>query len=1361
MKKIILLIVSMLGFTAYINAQPAGLWGMTYSGGNGGGVIFKTDNNGNNLQVVYSFIKNSGSSPSYIRLCEAANGKFYGMTNLGGAFDIGVLFEYDPATNTYTKKIDFSSNYNGRYPKGSLILASNGKLYGMTCQGGANYDGVMFEYDPATDTYTKKFDFLNTSKGCYPFGSLMQASNGKLYGMTYSGGSSGFGVMFEYDLTTNTYTKKHDFTGNSDGKNPYGSLMEASNGKLYGLTYKGGSSDYGIIFEFDPATSAYTIKHDLAVSGLVNGIYPYGEMIQASNGMLYGMTQRGGAGDLGVIFEYNPATNTYTKKTDFTGTLNGSYPYGSLMQAAGGMLYGMTSQGGTNGYGVLFEYDPATGTCTKKIDFLGTSNGRSPLGSLMQVTNGTIYGMTTQGGASNCGVLFEYNPATNTCTKKIELNVFLDGAYPYGPLMSASNGMLYGMACSGGINNAGVLFEYNPVTSTYTKKIDFAGTSNGRYPYGRLVQANNGMLYGMTNQGGSNDWGVLFEYNPVTNILTKKLDFTGTSNGKRPMGSMMKASNGKLYGTTTYGGTNDFGVLFEYDPSTNTFTKKHDFTDIPDGRSPYGSDVMQASNGVLYGTTYLGGSGYGIIFEYDPLNSTYTKKMDFSAAADGRNPYGTLVQTSGGLLYGMTCNGGASNYGVLFEYNPTNNSYIKKLDFVSSNGRNPHGSLLLASNGKLYGGTYQGGTIDAGVLFEYNTTASVYTKKHDFDGITGRYPSYGNLIEIITNYWTGTVSNNWDTPGNWSLGVVPGSTLDAEIPDVAPNPMPVVNSSGAACCRNITIDANASVTINSGKDLTVSGNWTNNGDSLTGIGTVCFTSSYTQKINGLTVFGNLIINNSGGVTLDSPVQVTGVLTPSLGTLSTNGNLTLVSTAAQTALIAGTGYGAVTGDVTMQRYMPDKLGYHYYSSPFSNAPVSGFTDELGTIISAYPYVGYDTTHTVTPFPNFYVYDETYAQPTISIGWDAASATLEPMRGYCINFGGTTGAFTTDISGTVNTGAINYNVTNTPSGNAWADGWNLVGNPYPSPIDWQAPLGWTKTNVYDGIYYFEANTQYSGTYRSFVNGYGTNGATGIIPSMQGFFVKATAGGTLGVTNDVRVNSQPLFFKSTITSDPILRLKGYPAQNSAHADETVVYFDSLASFMFDGNYDAYKMMNNDPAYPNIYTSDSSQSALSINALPPLSNTDVIIPLGFITKTSGNFTIEATELLNFDPLWHIYLEDNQTTVMQDLTVNPLYTFSTVANAPQYRFFIRFSPTVITDIAEQGNSFADTWSSGKNIYIRYSSTNMQHAVISIFNMLGQKIINAQQTVSGTSCYPIEKPGCYIVHVTDGNTIFQKKVILF
>ena len=725
-------------------------WGMTNRGGiDFLGTIFKTDVNGTGLIVQKSFTTSfSGARPTRGQLTLAPNGKFYGLTSQGGSNDQGVLFEFDPTTNTYSKKLDFLGASNGAYPYASLVLFSNGKLYGTTDGGGSSGVGTLFEYDATTNIYVKKIDFSNTN-GSNPRCELA-ILNDKLFGLTYGGGANGLGVIFEYKPSTNEYTKKVDFNGTTMGANPEGSLILTSNGKLYGMTYGGGLNGMGVLFEYAPLTNTYVKKKDF--SGNTTGGNPLGSLVEYPSGKVYGMTYSGGNNNKGVLFEYDLLMDTYSKKVDFSNS-DGANPQGNLTVSNNGKFYGMTQNGGSSGYGVLFEYDPLQDIYSKKINFTSDVNGYLPLGSLSLSSNGKLFGMTSYGGTNNQGVIFDYNDATNTYTKKIDFNFSPNGSLPTGNLTQFPNGKFYGMA-SGGNNNLGILFEYDPSTNVYSKKIDFAGLVNGAQPFGSLTFNSNFKLYGMTYKGGINDAGVLFEYDPMNNAIIKKVDFSAASTGAFPYGDLSNASNGKLYGMTYIGGVNSSGVLFEYDPIENRYTKKFDFNGTVTGAGPQGG-ILQASNGKLYGMTSNGGANdKGTLFEYDISNDLFTKRLDFDGPTNGANPYASLTQSSNGKLYGMTVFGGLNGQGTLFEFDPITNIFSKKFNFsINTTGAFPYGNLVQSSNGKLYG-MAGGGSEGKGVLFEYNPSSNQYSIKSEFNGSNGAYPGASLLftknIQTIT-----------------------------------------------------------------------------------------------------------------------------------------------------------------------------------------------------------------------------------------------------------------------------------------------------------------------------------------------------------------------------------------------------------------------------------------------------------------------------------------------------------------------------------------------------------------------------------------------------------------------------------
>src|ERR1041384_6674182 len=295
------------------------LWGKCNHGGaSWGGTIFVADSNATYFHPVYSFTQFLTDPIGSLVL--ANNGKFYGVTLYGGLSSAGNVYAYNTAPNIYTNIHNFFQASLGWDAQSGMIKTINGLLYGMCQAGGANDSGVIYKIDPVTDTYTDIYDF--DTDGAYPLGTLTESSNGKLYGMTYSGGASFNGVIFSFDPSNSTYIKLHDFDTITGIQPYYGGLIQASNSKLYGLTYKGGLNGWGVLFSFDLATGVYT---DLFDFDLIHGAEPLGSLIQATDGLLYGMTSGGGSNGKGVLFSFDIATNNYTDLFDFDG-INGMSP---------------------------------------------------------------------------------------------------------------------------------------------------------------------------------------------------------------------------------------------------------------------------------------------------------------------------------------------------------------------------------------------------------------------------------------------------------------------------------------------------------------------------------------------------------------------------------------------------------------------------------------------------------------------------------------------------------------------------------------------------------------------------------------------------------------------------------------------------------------------------------------------------------------------------------------------------------------------------------------------------------------------------------------------------------------------------
>jgi uncharacterized repeat protein (TIGR03803 family) len=354
---------------------------------------------------------------------------------------------------------------------------------------------------------------------------------------------------------------------------------------LYGPTYMSGT-----IFRCDADGSNPVVVYEFSST---EGYNPWSQPMLASDGNFYGTTYSGGLYDMGVIYKFDPETNAYTKLADMDGENTGSYPIASLIEATNGKLYGTTSQGGLNGDGILFTIDPSDGTFTRIKDFDYGNTGCCPYGDLFQASNGKLYQLLVGGPTMNeYGTIVEYDITLNTLVRKAVFNGS-NGALPFGSLAEAENGKLYGTTEQGGENWAGVIFEYNLNTSGLSVAYAFDGAGHGKAPKGSLNPGYNGNLYGMTEVGGLNDKGVLFRFNPDSSLVVNLLDFDGSAHGAKPYGDLMTAINNKMYGFTTKGGTNDKGVLFEFDPVLKVFTKKVDFSTAL-GTDPFYGVLVEA-----------------------------------------------------------------------------------------------------------------------------------------------------------------------------------------------------------------------------------------------------------------------------------------------------------------------------------------------------------------------------------------------------------------------------------------------------------------------------------------------------------------------------------------------------------------------------------------------------------------------------------------------------------------------------------------------------------------------------------------------------------------------------------------------
>lgn len=360
--------------------------------------------------------------------CYSQVPQLWGTMSTGGVYGIGGIIKINGDGTGYSKVYSCMGMQAGGSMQSNLINGGGSLLFGCSVSGGTHSLGDIFSYNTTTNTYSSLFS-MDSASGFYPRGGIIKATNNKLYGMTSNGGSKNIGVLFSFDLAGNQYVKLHDFD-TITGQYPNGGLVQSSvNGKIYGMTTSGGTSSAGVIFSYDIATSSFSIVHNF---NFANGFAGFGTLMESTNGLLYGMAFGGGTTGYGVIFSLDPLSNNYTVMHTFNGT-DGSAPYNSVLHESGGILYGCTSQGGTNNKGVIFSLGITGNTFTKLHDF-DAATGSSPYGGVIKATDGKLYGMTLNGGLNNLGAIYSYNLITNTYTKIYD-GSFADGGFPYADLM--------------------------------------------------------------------------------------------------------------------------------------------------------------------------------------------------------------------------------------------------------------------------------------------------------------------------------------------------------------------------------------------------------------------------------------------------------------------------------------------------------------------------------------------------------------------------------------------------------------------------------------------------------------------------------------------------------------------------------------------------------------------------------------------------------------------------------------------------------------------------------------------------------------------------------------------------------------
>jgi uncharacterized repeat protein (TIGR03803 family) len=409
-----------------------------------------------------------------------------------------------------------------------------------------------------------------------------------------------------------TFNVIHNFTGQSDGRNPEAGLTIDGAGNLYGTAFLGRFGG-GTVYRLRRAGSGWVLDVLHTFTDPSDGSNPAGRVTFGADGALYGVTKNGGSSSncvlqgggtgCGTVFKLRlpahvcrstscPWTENVLYVFPAPGGSDGAFPSGDLTFDQQGNIYGTTSDGGS-------------GACA----------------GLFNAGCGTVYELTTSGGSIQHTVLYAFQgPVDN----------YADGAFPESGVILDAAGNLYGTAAGGGLggpNGYGVIFELTPSASGWSESVlyNFTNGSDGGIPMGGLIFDGSGNLYGATTQGGSSGGGTAYELTGSMGSWSFSPLYGFSGGGAGPYANLTMDAAGNLYGTTYADGAHGYGSVFKLTPSSGgwTYTSLHDFTGGSDGGGP-ASNVVFDRNGNLYGTASSGGLsgcsalGCGLVWEITP-----------------------------------------------------------------------------------------------------------------------------------------------------------------------------------------------------------------------------------------------------------------------------------------------------------------------------------------------------------------------------------------------------------------------------------------------------------------------------------------------------------------------------------------------------------------------------------------------------------------------------------------------------------------------------------------------------------------------------------------------------------------------
>lgn len=694
----------------------------------------------------------------------------------------------------------------------------------------------------------------------------------------------------------------------------------------------------------------------------------------------------------------------------------------------------------------------------------------------------------------------------------------------------------------------------------------------------------------------------------------------------------------------------------------------------------------------------------------------------------------TLTITSG-ITFTVASTGTLDNQsGSTINLDASNNLSVSGT-VTNSSTFNGNGAISVLSGGNFTNAS--SGTLNINSTFSNAGTTTLNGNVT----INGSLTNSGTLNINGTLTVIGTLSNSGTITCGASSTVTYNGSTSQDVVAASFQNLTINNSSGTVLSGNTTV--NGTLTMTSGliqlgsNTLSVNGTISgmsssnsfssNKSSSLTfgsgASGTIFMNSGSDDSTNQIT---NLDFD--GSVTLGNSLKVSGIITPSGGTITTANSLYSVSSADNVYGQIAVGTGAFSGDVHFQMYVDS--GYHQIGSAVS------------TEIQDLNQGGYLSDGSV------YYWDASTSN------WTIADTTSQfgAGTGYYAYLGKVSRDFTyfletpsaIDLQGAPNTGNISIPLyyhdgtgSNASFGVAGAGGWNLVSNPYPSQLDWESIT--LPSNLNDAFYIYKPS---DGSYTSYVNGSGTNGGTQYIAPMQGIFVQTTSGlgagsVNLDLTNSHRVTNQGTVFYKNGSPFESLRLQ-LTNLTSNQKDEHVVRFTQGATSLFDGPFDAVKFENGNKI-PNLYALDKNNKSYSINTLPTF-DVNYSYPITVHPKYA-NQDFEISVLLedNTDN-WRVYLEDKVLKKYHDLNSSAYKFKSQIAETNSSRFVVHFvKQRDITSVKSLNNANFTLRQTQESVYINLPISGIAPVYLQLYDLQGKLVWVGEESIVGEQ--KIDLPG--------------------